>query len=159
MRAAPDKERPSRRGGEGPQDNTVNPAWTVEPGYEPVRDAFVKGMGSFGFGGGAYCAYVGGRPVIDLWGGEARAGEAWQADTGVLMSATKSLGSMCLQLLVDRDQIDLDEKVATYWPEYGQNGKGARPFASCSCTPAASLGSTRCTRYCVTTAPDGATWT
>ena len=104
--------------------NTVNPAWTVEPGYEPVRDAFVKGMGSFGYGGGAYCAYVDGRPVVDLWGGNARDGEPWQADTAtVLMSATKSFGSMCMQILVDRGQIDVDEKVATYWPEYAQNGK------------------------------------
>ena len=55
-----------------PTTSEANPAWTVERGYEPVRDAFVKGMGSFGFGGGAYCAYVGGRPVIDLWGGNAR---------------------------------------------------------------------------------------
>ena len=103
---------------------TVNPAWIVEPGYEPVRDAFVKGMGSFGLGGGAYCAYVEGRPVIDLWGGKARDGQSWQADTGaVLMSATKSFTSMCMQILVDRGQIDIDEKVATYWPEYAQNGK------------------------------------
>ena len=102
----------------------LDPAWTVEPGYEAVRDAFVKGSGSFGFGGGAYCAYVDGRPVVDLWGGNARDGEAWQADTAtILMSATKSFGSMCMQLLVDRGKIDVDEKVATYWPEYAQNRK------------------------------------
>ena len=101
-----------------------NVAWTVEPGYESVRDAFVAGMGSFGRGGGAYCAYVDGRPVVDLWGGLARPGEPWQADTAaVLMSATKSFASICLQKLVDRGQLDLEEKVSTYWPEFGQHGK------------------------------------
>ncbi len=103
-----------------------NPAWTVEPGYEPVREAFVKRMGSFGYGGGGYCAYVDGRPVVDLWGGNRRDGEPWEADTvTVLMSATKGFASMCMQLLVDRGQIDVDEFVSTYWPEYAQNGKKA----------------------------------
>ena len=32
---------------------------------------------------------------------------------------------MCMQILVDRGQIDVDERVATYWPEYAQNGKEA----------------------------------
>ena len=59
----------------------MNDGWLVEPGYEPVRDAFVKGAGSFGRGGGAYCAYVGGRPVVDLWGGQARSGKPWEAGT------------------------------------------------------------------------------
>ena len=40
--------------------------WFVQPGYESVRDAFVAGMGSFGHGGGGYCAYVGGQKVVDL---------------------------------------------------------------------------------------------
>ena len=41
------------------------------------------------------------------------------------MSATKGFASMCVQILADRGQIDVDERVATYWPEYAQNGKEA----------------------------------
>jgi CubicO group peptidase (beta-lactamase class C family) len=81
-------------------------------------------MGSFGRGGGGYCAYVGGQRVVDLWGGSARSGEPWQAETAaVLMSATKGFASICLQILVDRGAVDVDAAVATYWPEFAQNGK------------------------------------
>jgi CubicO group peptidase (beta-lactamase class C family) len=103
---------------------SVNSAWTVAPGYEAVRDAFVTGSGSLGYGGGAYCAYVGGEPVVDLWGGDAAPGRPWQADTtAVLMSATKGFAVLCMQILVERGQIDIDAPVATYWPEFAANGK------------------------------------
>ena len=96
----------------------------VEPGYEAVRDAFVAGAGSFGRGGGGYCAYVNGKPVVDVWAGQAQPGEPWCKDTAaILMSATKGLTAICVQILVDRGRIDLDEPVATYWPEYAQSGK------------------------------------
>ncbi len=101
-------------------------AWTVAPGYEPVRDAFERGCASFGRGGGAYCAYVGGKPVVDLWAGSARPGQAWEADTTtVIMSASKGLASLCIQVLEDRGQIDVNAPVARYWPEFAQAGKGA----------------------------------
>jgi CubicO group peptidase (beta-lactamase class C family) len=96
----------------------------VQPGYEPVRAAFEAGAGTFGRGGGAYCAYVDGKPVVDLWGGVARPGSPWEAGTTtVIMSATKGLAALCVQILVDRGQLDLDAPVSTYWPEFGQHGK------------------------------------
>ncbi len=96
----------------------------VEPGYEAVRDAFVRGAATLGRGGGAYCAYVDGKPVVDLWAGSAHPGRPWQrGTTTVIMSATKGLVAMCVQQLVDRGRLDLDERVSTYWPEYAQNGK------------------------------------
>jgi CubicO group peptidase (beta-lactamase class C family) len=98
--------------------------WTVAPGYEPVRDRFLREHGSLGKGGGAYCAYVGGRPVVDLWAGEARPGVPWTAGTTtILMSATKGFAVLCAQVLVDRGLLDLDAPVAQYWPEFAQNGK------------------------------------
>lgn len=103
---------------------STNSDWTVAEGFEAVRDLFLAGAGSFGIGGGAYCAYIGGSPVVDLWAGEAQPGEPWQRETtAVLMSATKGFGSMCLQVLVDCGSLDIDAKVADYWPEYAQNGK------------------------------------
>jgi len=98
--------------------------WIVTPGYERVRDAFVRSTGTFGRGGGAYAAYVDGELVVDLWDGQARPGQAWEAGTTtVLMSATKGLTALCLQILADRGQLDIGERVATYWPEFAQNGK------------------------------------
>ncbi|MCU1601290.1 MAG: hypothetical protein JWO22_1999 [Frankiales bacterium] len=98
--------------------------WLVEPGYEPVRDLFLREKGSLGIGGGGYCAYVDGKPVVDIWAGDAHPGVPWErGTTTIIMSATKGFAAMCVQVLADRGQIDLDAPVATYWPEFAQNGK------------------------------------
>src|SRR5436190_20809160 len=102
------------------------PPWggTAASGFEPVRDAFVAGLHDFGAGGGALAAYVDGKPVVDLWGGSVRPGEPWQADTlAVIFSTTKAMATLCVQMLVDRGQIDLDTRIAEVWPEFGANGK------------------------------------
>lgn len=96
----------------------------VAPGYEQVHDTFARNLPSSGRGGAAFCAYVGGRVVVDVWGGFARADVPWRADTtAVLMSATKGLTALCVQLLVDRGRLDIESPLATYWPEFAQHGK------------------------------------
>jgi CubicO group peptidase (beta-lactamase class C family) len=105
-------------------DTSGSSDWFVAPGYEAVADAFVAGAGTLGYGGGAYCAYVDGHAVIDVWGGMATPDLRWKSDTrSVLMSATKGFAVMCVQILVDRGQIDVDAPVADYWPEFAANGK------------------------------------
>lgn len=98
---------------------------TVEPGFEPVYEVFER---SFEKGelGAAVCAYVDGRKVVDLWGGwaDAESTREWQRDTIVCTySATKAMTATCAHRLVDRGQLDVDEPVATYWPEFAQAGK------------------------------------
>jgi CubicO group peptidase (beta-lactamase class C family) len=97
----------------------------VAPGLEPVREAFRSGADDLGAGGGAFCAYVDGQLVVDLWGGHARPGVPWSEDTlSTLMSSTKGLVAVCAQVLVDRGLLDVDAPVSTYWPEFAQAGKG-----------------------------------
>jgi CubicO group peptidase (beta-lactamase class C family) len=101
-----------------------NAAWTVAPGYDPVADRFVDLAALLGKGGGAFTVLHGGRPVVDLWGGDARPGQPWEEDTlGILMSVTKGLAGLCLMILVDRGELSLDDLVTDHWPEYGQAGK------------------------------------
>ena len=38
-------------------------------------------------------------------------------------STTKGITATCAHVLADRGQLDYDERVATYWPEFAQNGK------------------------------------
>jgi CubicO group peptidase (beta-lactamase class C family) len=98
---------------------------TVEPGFESVRDSFERGLAKSELGAAA-CAYVDGRKVVDLWGGWADAARTreWERTTIVgTMSATKGMTAACVHLLVDRGLLDVDEVVATYWPEYAQAGK------------------------------------
>ncbi|HEX3900574.1 MAG TPA: serine hydrolase domain-containing protein [Mycobacteriales bacterium] len=95
----------------------------VAAGFEPVRDALVNSAHA-GAGGAAFAAYVDGDLTVDLRTGFASPGVAWQPDTlAVLMSVTKSFLAFDVQLLDDRGEIDLDAKVAKYWPEFAAAGK------------------------------------
>ncbi len=99
---------------------------TVAPGYEPVREAFVENFTRRGEVGGACCVYRHGEKVVDLWGGMAdpATGAPWSADTMVIVhSATKGLAAMTLAVAHTRGWLDYDERVAAYWPEFGQAGK------------------------------------
>ena len=56
----------------------------VEDGWGKVADAFRANFeGNPGEAGAACCVYVGGRPVVDLWGGLAdrEANRPWDKDT------------------------------------------------------------------------------
>ena len=100
----------------------------VSPGFERVRDVFVENFAERGELGGACCAYLNGEPIVDLWGGIRNndTGEPWEPDTMVLVwSASKGLAAMTLALAHSRGWLDYDERVAAYWPEFAQNGKGA----------------------------------
>lgn len=96
----------------------------VEPGFEAVRDAFAAAATRPG--GAAFAAFKDGRPVVDLWVGEAAPGRPWQQDTpAVIMSATKGVTALAGHILVDRGLLDLDAPVATYWPAFAAAGKKA----------------------------------
>jgi CubicO group peptidase (beta-lactamase class C family) len=96
----------------------------VSAGFEPVKDVFTAHLKELGDGGGAFCAYIEGHQVVDIWGGRATRIAPWHKDTcAVLMSSTKGLVTMCAQILVDRGQLDVEMPVAKYWPEFAQAGK------------------------------------
>ena len=91
----------------------------------PCREELVAGLKDFGPGGGGFAAYVGGQPVVDLWGGMAAPGQPWERQNlAVVMSTTKGLVTMCAQILVDRGLLDPEERVAHYWPEFAQARQG-----------------------------------
>lgn len=101
----------------------------VTAGFEPVRDAFAENFAHRGEVGAACTAYVGGRPVVDLWGGVADEHGTPYTDRTLQMvaSATKGALAICALRLVEQGFLDLDEPVATYWPEFGAAGKEALP--------------------------------
>ncbi|ULN44848.1 beta-lactamase family protein (plasmid) [Mycolicibacterium crocinum] len=77
-------------------------------------------------GGAAVAVYHRGRLVVDLWGGvRSLDGVPWTRDTlAMCWSTTKGVVATCAHVLADRGDLDYDERVATYWPEFAQNGKG-----------------------------------
>jgi CubicO group peptidase (beta-lactamase class C family) len=100
---------------------------SVAPGFEPVRAEFERNFAERRELGAAVAAYVRGEKVVDLWGGvrDARDGAPWEEDTLVVVySTSKGLAAMALALAHSRGLLDYDERVASYWPEFAQNGKG-----------------------------------
>ncbi|MDH3706266.1 MAG: beta-lactamase family protein [Acidimicrobiia bacterium] len=76
-------------------------------------------------GGAAVAVYHRGELVVDAWTGERDAtGAAWERDTMAMsFSTTKGVVATVVHRLVDRGELDYDEPVATYWPEFAAAGK------------------------------------
>ena len=93
----------------------------VAPGFEDVAHAFESNFANRGEVGAAFAAYRGRQPIVDVWGGLAdrQSGRPWQEDTlQLIFSGTKGLCAVCVLLLIERALVDLQEPVATYWPEF-----------------------------------------
>jgi CubicO group peptidase (beta-lactamase class C family) len=77
-------------------------------------------------GGASVAVYHRGRLVVDMWGGlRTPHRDPWGRNTlAMCWSTTKGVTATCAHVLADRGDLDYDERVATYWPEFAQNGKG-----------------------------------
>lgn len=96
----------------------------VAPGFEGVAAEFERNFTQRGDKGAAVAAVHKGRPVVDIWGGEAAPGIPWRDDTlQVIYSGTKGLAAGCVLKLVEQGRLDLDAPVGRYWPEFAANGK------------------------------------
>ena len=98
----------------------------VEPGFEPVADAFVRAFAGHDAMGAALAVRVDGRSVVDLHGGarDLATGEPWLADTAsVIFSCTKGLMAILAARLVQEGRLDYEAPVARYWPEFAAAGK------------------------------------
>ncbi len=97
-----------------------------EPRFRAVREAFEANFRRHDEVGAAVSVVADGAPAVDLWGGhrdESRTAP-WQHDTLVnVFSITKGVVSLCVAMLLDRGLLDLDARVADYWPEFAAAGK------------------------------------
>ncbi|MDP9843994.1 serine hydrolase domain-containing protein [Streptosporangium lutulentum] len=100
----------------------------VDERFGALADAFSQNFEEYGELGAAVTVFVGGRKVVDLWGGVAdgRTGRPWTQDTVVpVFSCAKGIVSICAHLLAQERKLDLDAPVSRYWPEFAQHGKEA----------------------------------
>ena len=103
---------------------------SVAPGFEAVREAFVRNFTEHGELGAGVAVHVNGKKVVDLWGGVADPATGRPYDDRTLQlvfSTTKGATALCVALLAQRGEIDYDAKVADYWPEFAAAGKGDIP--------------------------------
>lgn len=93
--------------------------------FAGVVDAFAENFTSRDEVGANVSITIEGETVVDLWGGrKEREGAAWEEDTvSIVFSCTKGATALCAHMLVEQGKLDLDAKVADYWPEYACNGK------------------------------------
>ena len=98
----------------------------VEPGFEPVAEAFQALFRDPAEVGAGCALYHRGLKVVDLVGGVADP-ESGAPYTGrslqVIFSASKGLTSLCAHLLVQRGEIDYETRVADVWPEFAAERK------------------------------------
>jgi CubicO group peptidase (beta-lactamase class C family) len=100
----------------------------VDEGYGRVADAFRRNLSTGQEIGAAVAVYRDGHKVVDLWGGfrDGITQAPWETDTLVnVFSTTKGVASLAVAHAASRGLLDYDAKVADYWPEFAQAGKGA----------------------------------
>lgn len=106
--------------------NKVEIHGLCEPRFEAVKDAFTRNFEEGMEVGASFAVTINGKYVIDIWGGyqDKEKTQPWEKDTICnVYSTTKVPTVLCTMMCVDRELLDLDEKVAKYWPEFAQNGK------------------------------------
>jgi CubicO group peptidase (beta-lactamase class C family) len=102
----------------------------VDEGFGRVADAFLRNFTDHGEMGAALCVHVDGVRVVDIAAGEADARRPYTQDTlQLIFSATKGIVAVASSMLEDHGRIDLDEPVASYWPEFAASGKEAIPVS------------------------------
>jgi CubicO group peptidase (beta-lactamase class C family) len=88
--------------------------------FAPVRDAFAANFAELDEVGAALCVRIGGRTVVDLWGGHADPERArpWRPDTLVnAYSVGKGVVALLVLACAERGELDLDAPLKHLWPE------------------------------------------
>ena len=91
-----------------------------------LKPLFQENFDKRGELGAAVSVWQNGKPIVDLYGGFRDTGreKLWTADTVVLVwSATKGIGSACVLHALQQRKIELNRRVAEFWPEFGQADK------------------------------------
>jgi CubicO group peptidase (beta-lactamase class C family) len=94
--------------------------------HKRLKSLFQENFEKFGELGTAVSVWQNGKPAVELHGGFCDAGreKPWTADTLVLVwSATKGIGSACVLHALQQANIELDRRVAEFWPEFAQSNK------------------------------------
>ncbi|MCH8815366.1 MAG: beta-lactamase family protein [Chloroflexi bacterium] len=99
---------------------------TCDSRFNSVKDIFARNFDDFGEVGASVAVIIDGEPVVDLWAGHADAARTrpWERDTiANVYSSTKGMVATCIARLIGEGRLDVDEPVASYWPEFAQAGK------------------------------------
>ncbi len=93
--------------------------------FGPVADAFSRNFAEPGEDGAAVTVFHHGLKVVDLWGGTDALNSRPMPPDALMMvaSCSKGVTATVLALLVQEGEIDPEERVGHYWPEFATAGK------------------------------------
>jgi CubicO group peptidase (beta-lactamase class C family) len=100
--------------------------WEGDQLLQRLEPLFQENFEKFGELGAAVSVWHNGKEIVHLHGGfrDAHRQHPWTSDTLVLVwSATKGIGSACVLHALEKGKIQLDQRVAEFWPEFAQAGK------------------------------------
>jgi len=101
--------------------------------FERIRSAFIDNFEQREEIGASVALVLENELVVDLWGGytDAVKTRPWQRDTLVnVWSLGKAITALTLLKLMDTGALTVDDRIATYWPEFAAHGKGDVTFAT-----------------------------
>lgn len=101
-----------------------------DPHFERVKEVFAENFKNDLELGANFALSLGGKTIVDIWAGftNPERTKPWQEDTVVQVSSTsKVICSLCGLKLIDMGLLDLDTPIASYWPEFAENGKQEIP--------------------------------
>lgn len=103
----------------------------ADPRFSAVRDQFQQNFLDRSETGAALAVTLNGEIVIDLFGGwtDAKHSRPWAHNTLVCCySVGKAICAILCWRMAERGDLEIDRRVADYWPEFAQNGKADIPF-------------------------------
>lgn len=104
--------------------------------FDAVRVALDRQLAASDELGAAVAVIVDGETVVDIWGGWADRARSrrWRPDTLVnVYSVGKPMVALLLLQLVDQGRVDLDDRVAEWWPAFAAYGKGEATLRQALC--------------------------
>ena len=110
----------------GPLTQPIETFGTCDTAFAAVEHAFRNNFKEHGEIGASICIEVGGRRVVDLWGGHAnpQKTKVWDQDQLVnAFSVGKGITSIVAAICVARGFLHYDTTIASLWPEFSNNGK------------------------------------
>ena len=104
----------------------------VDSRFEAVVDAFHQNFADGVELGASFTLIIEDEIVVDIHGGftDRKKETPWSENTiACIYSSGKAIVSMLMARAVSEGKADYDEPVASYWPEFAANGKGAITLA------------------------------
>lgn len=94
----------------------------VAPGWERIQEYLLKHFPRQEGLGCGLCVHHAGQVVVDVWMGQSSKNADWHPERPVDMgSAVVGIGTLCIMLLRRHGELDLDDYVNKYWPDFAHD--------------------------------------